>query len=207
VLVDGVWEPQPNAAPRFRERSAEELARLAALVRSAVGADERRGDRVEVVSLRFAEPEGTNAAPGGFLGLEIGPAMMMRLAESSILALVALLAILLVGRPLAGRLAASLTPSAALAGAAGGSAAAALPGAAGAAALAAPGGVAALPGAAGAAALPGAAGSEGDETMVSLAMVAGQMRASSLNRLVKLVEQHPEGALTVIRRWLTPEEH
>jgi flagellar M-ring protein FliF len=202
VLVDGVWEPQPEGAPRFRERTPEELARLAALVRSAVGFDERRGDRVEVVSLRFAEADAGGAPGGGLLGFEIGPAMLMRLLESGILAAVALLAILLVGRPMAARFAASLAPrpqlasaspgAPALTGAAGGGTA--LPGPAGGAAFAAGAGNAALP----------AAEAE-DDTMVSLAMVAGQMRASSLNRLAALVEQHPDGALTVVRRWLTPE--
>ncbi|MDB5382387.1 MAG: fliF, partial [Rhodospirillales bacterium] len=57
VLVDGVWEPaEGTAAPNFRDRSAEELARIATLVRSAVGFNEQRGDRVEVVNLRFADP-------------------------------------------------------------------------------------------------------------------------------------------------------
>jgi flagellar M-ring protein FliF len=54
VLVDGVREPGADGTSAFRERTAEELARLAALVRGAAGLDERRGDRVEVVSMRFA---------------------------------------------------------------------------------------------------------------------------------------------------------
>ncbi|MHB0668549.1 flagellar basal-body MS-ring/collar protein FliF, partial [Roseomonas mucosa] len=33
VLVDGVYEPQPEGAPKFRERTPEELQRLTALVR------------------------------------------------------------------------------------------------------------------------------------------------------------------------------
>jgi flagellar M-ring protein FliF len=56
-------------------------------------------------------------------------------------------------------------------------------------------------------ALPGAegAGAEGED-MVTLAHVKGQMRASSLQTLSKLVEAHPDETLTVIRRWLSPED-
>jgi flagellar M-ring protein FliF len=41
--------------------------------------------------------------------------------------------------------------------------------------------------------------------MVNLAHVQGQMKASSLAALVKLVEAHPDESLNVIRRWLNPE--
>lgn len=204
VLVDGVAEPVPDGPPRVRERTAEELARIAALVRAAAGLDERRGDRVEVVSMRFAVPDGAEGAAGtGLFGLDLPPGMLARLAESALLALVALAAILLLGRPMVGRLGAALAPPVPALAAAGAGAA---PG------LAGPGGegVAALPGgAAGAPALPGAAGAEGtaegeDEAMVSLAHVQGQMRASSLQALARVVGSNPDESLVVLRRWLSP---
>ncbi|TDG27007.1 flagellar M-ring protein FliF, partial [Paracraurococcus ruber] len=109
VLVDGVSEPVEGAAPRWRERTPEELNRIAALVRSAIGFDERRGDRVEVVSMRFVEDAPADA-PDGFFGLPISPTLGARLIESAMLALVALVAILLLGRPMIGRISASLAP-------------------------------------------------------------------------------------------------
>jgi flagellar M-ring protein FliF len=182
VLVDGVWEPPAGGgAPRFRERTPEELARIAALARSAVGFDERRGDRVEVVSMQFADPPGTEAGSGGGilgLGIELPPSATARLLESAVLALVALAAILLVGRPVAGKLAATLAPRS----------------------VAAAESVAALPGAA-ATALPAVE----EDGMVSLANVEGQLRVSSLKRLGDLVERHPDETLAVLRRWLLPE--
>ena len=39
----------------YQPRSKEEIDRIAALVRTAIGFDEKRGDQVEVVNLRFAE--------------------------------------------------------------------------------------------------------------------------------------------------------
>ncbi len=198
VLVDGVWEPGANGgAATFRERTPEEVARIASLVRGAIGFDERRGDTVEVVSLRFAEPPPGAPTEPGMFDLAFSSTTIARLLESALFALVALIAIVLVGRPAVGRLVTLANRPAgvpAVAGAAGAAGAAALPGAAGAAAL---------PGQEGAmAALPGTP--EGD-AMVSIAMVEGQMRASSITRMQDLVDRHPDEALGVVRRWMTPE--
>lgn len=210
VLVDGVWEPQANGPPQFRERSAEELQRIASLVRSAVGFNEQRGDRVDVVNLRFAEPPPLDAASDGFtiLGQTIPPALLARLTETAILALVALAAILLVGRPMANRLTVALMPQPALAGAGGGAGEAgtaigpdgtpiALPaGAAG----TAPDGTPLLPGQA---ANPGEPNADG---MVDVARIEGQMKASALAALAQLVDQNTDASVQVIRRWLAPED-
>lgn len=212
VLVDGVADPTPDEPNRVRERTAEELARIAALVRAAAGLDERRGDKVEVVSMRFAAPDAVDggADAGGLLGLALSPAMTARLAESALLALVALAAILLLGRPMVGRLGAALAPPA-LAGAAAGAGAGAgtaLPGAEATAALTADGAPPALPGAAVTGAAGGTAGGAAtpeDEAMISLSHVQGQMRASSLQGLARMVEGNPDETLVVLRRWLSPE--
>lgn len=49
VVVDGL----PSADGKFHPRSQEELAKLTDLVRSAVGFDDKRGDRITVESLPF----------------------------------------------------------------------------------------------------------------------------------------------------------
>ena len=206
VLVDGIAEPP---AP-WRERPPEELARIATLVRSAIGFDERRGDKVDVVSMRFVEEAQATPEAGGFLGLPVSPALATRLIESGLLALVALVAILLLGRPMVGRFTAVLMPQGALAGAQGGAAGGAVGGVAGPGGAVAtlPDGSPAPPGEAGAPGAPGAddaARLESGESMVDLAHVQGQLRASAIAGLVKMVEQHPDEALTVLRRWLAPE--
>ncbi len=196
VLVDGVWEAPANAAPVFRERTAEELARISSLVRSAVGFDERRGDTVEVVSLRFAEPP--EAAPGapGMFDLTFSSVTIARLAESAIFALIALAAILFVGRPAVSRLvlAANRPPAAALSEGA-------------TARIAAGAGGAGLAGTAGGAgpAAAALAGTDGDDELISIGMVEGQMRASSITRIQELVERHPDETLAVVRRWMAVE--
>ncbi|WP_376093069.1 flagellar M-ring protein FliF C-terminal domain-containing protein [Roseomonas sp. CCTCC AB2023176] len=188
VLVDGVWEGTP---PAFRERSAEELARFATLVRSAIGADERRGDRVEVVSMRFNNPDTATPPADGLAAWGIGPAAAIRLAESGVFALVALIALLLVIRPLTRRL--TVVPQAAAVAAAAGGAALAGAGDAS-AALGGPAPLAALPGV-----------TAGDE-LVSAHHVQGQIRASSIARVAELMQAHPDQGLAVIRGWLSPGE-
>ena len=45
-----------------------------------------------------------------------------------------------------------------------------------------------------------------DEAMISLAHVQGQMRASSLQGLARMVESNPDETLVVLRRWLSPQD-
>jgi len=62
VLVNDAREASSGPAdtvPRFASRSAADLARIEALVRTAVGVDSARGDAVSVVSLPFDTPKVT----------------------------------------------------------------------------------------------------------------------------------------------------
>ena len=71
VLVDGIYAKNDKGEMLYQDRSREQLDRIAALVRSAIGFDQRRGDQVEVVNLRFAEPPSVPAVvePAGLLGM------------------------------------------------------------------------------------------------------------------------------------------
>src|SRR5438270_12862839 len=55
VLVDGIYTKTDKGDATYQPRDKDELDRIAALVRSAIGFNEKRGDQVEVVNLRFAE--------------------------------------------------------------------------------------------------------------------------------------------------------
>lgn len=189
VLVDGVSEPAEGGGARMRERTAEELQRIAALVRSAVGFNEQRGDRVEVVSMPFAE-QPVPATPAGMLGLPITEGLIARLVETMGLLLAALLVILLVARPVARKLAIAIAPPALAAG----GAAATLPDGSPAPMMTLPDGsqVPALP--------------AGEEQTVGMAHIEGRLRASSLARLAELVNSQPDASLAVVRRWLAPED-
>lgn len=101
VVVDGIYAADASGNSVYQPRSAEELAQIAALVRSAVGFDETRGDQVEVANLQFAErPE--LAAPG-----TEGPALLdftrddlINAAEMLVTLLIALALVFFIMRPL-----------------------------------------------------------------------------------------------------------
>lgn len=64
VLVDGkMTAPEGGGAPAYAPRSEEELGKLQALVKKAVGFDAERGDTVEVVNIPFAGPAVSQALP------------------------------------------------------------------------------------------------------------------------------------------------
>ncbi|MBZ0252256.1 MAG: flagellar M-ring protein FliF, partial [Candidatus Methylomirabilis sp.] len=59
VMVDGVYVASGDEGDgplQYQPRSEEEMARLAALIRGAVGFDEKRGDAIEVTNVPFDRP-------------------------------------------------------------------------------------------------------------------------------------------------------
>ena len=68
VVVDGSYSRNDKGEIVYKPRSKEEIDQIAALVRSAIGFDQKRGDQVEVANLRFAEPPAQPiTAPTGWL--------------------------------------------------------------------------------------------------------------------------------------------
>jgi flagellar M-ring protein FliF len=200
VMVDGMMQPGKDGKLAWSERGADDLARIKRLVQSAIGYDEKRGDTVEVVSMRFAANDDENGAPaGGLLGFTLDKADFISIAQSAILAVVVLIALLVVLRPMAARLA-TMAPGAALIA---GGADALLVGADG-VALALPGGG----GGGGGALMSSAMGTQAiaDESMVNLQNIEGQMRASTMRKVADMVEQHPEATLAIMRGWMTADE-
>ncbi len=103
VLVDGNYTAGPNGQMAYQPRTAEELERIAALVRSSIGFDRNRGDQVEVINLRFAE--GVAAVENRPLTfteqmLALSKEDVLRMVEIGVFALLTLLVSLLVVRPL-----------------------------------------------------------------------------------------------------------
>ncbi len=74
AFVDGKWAlpagAPKNGAPAYKARAPEEMAKLTALVQTAVGYDAARGDRVELVNVPF-ERAGA-ASPAGGEGVAAG---------------------------------------------------------------------------------------------------------------------------------------
>jgi flagellar M-ring protein FliF len=182
VLVDGLYEKNDKGESVYKARPQEELDRIAALVRSAIGFDQKRGDQVEVVNLRFAEtpPVPVLAAdPGGLMTLlQFTKDDMMRGIELGVMMLLGLVVIFLVVRPLVRRV---LTPE---------------PGA-----LPSPMAIAiaadAVPSIA-----PTSAAAELTGQMIDVAQVQGQVHAQSVHRVGELAEKNPHETVAVLRQWL-----
>ena len=196
VLVDGIYKPGEKGVRDYQARSPEELAQLTKLVQSAIGYDEKRGDKVEIVNLRFAAPDDEAAEPPAiFLGLN--KADLFRASETLVLAIVAVLVILLVVRPLVTRALetareTALAQQRALAEQSMG----------GADALAGPMGMGALTGPGGTPGTGLAAMDDMEESMIDISQVEGRVRASSMKKIGEIVEKHPEEAVAIIRSWM-----
>lgn len=101
VVVDGTYVQDNSGAATYEPRSDAALEQINALVRSAMGFDESRGDIVEVVNMQFAErPEITGLgteAPGLF---DFTRDDLMSGAQMIVTLLIALALVLFVMRPL-----------------------------------------------------------------------------------------------------------
>ena len=101
VVVDGVYTTGADGNSIYAPRSADELAQLTALVRSAVGFTEGRGDTVEVANMQFAErPELTDLGTAESSLFDFTRDDLMSGAEMLVTLLIALALVFFVMRPL-----------------------------------------------------------------------------------------------------------
>src|SRR5256714_1783689 len=173
VLVDGSYAKNEKGEMVYKERGKEELDRIAALVRSAIGFDQKRGDQVEVVNLKFADAPAIAplSEPSGLLGmLQFTKDDVMYVIELGVMMLLGLVVMFMVIRPLVKRILASEEIAAALNGEA---------------ALADGGAQAAAPGQV---LLPGASATA---QLIDVAQVQGQVHAQSVHRVGELAERNP----------------
>nr|WP_231378988.1 flagellar basal-body MS-ring/collar protein FliF [Brevundimonas sp. BAL450] len=189
VAVDGVLTPPAGGEgePTYTPRSEEDMERIEALVRSAMGFSEDRGDQVSVINVRF------NRDTPVIGGTDAGAPLMnftkndiMRGVELLILLVTGLLLIFFVLRPLlktargeGGRGVTALQTMAmggepAMAGA--------------------------LPSGGGNAALP-APNSDMDQR-IDIARIEGQVKASSVKKVAEFVDKHPEESVSILRTWV-----
>jgi flagellar M-ring protein FliF len=197
VVVDG--STTGEGAGTYKPRSAAEMAQITALVKSAMGFDQARGDQVQVTNMQFARlptGDGTEAA-APLLGLDAG--YWFKIIEAAILCLTALLIGLFVARPLINRMFAAQTaaqPGSPTALAHASPVAGALPAPGAAMADAASGAPAAIAADGAPAALPSPVAG------LDLSRVDGQVRESAIKKVGEVVQAHPEEALAIIRTWL-----
>jgi flagellar M-ring protein FliF len=191
VLVDGSYNKNEKGELVYQDRSKEQLDRIAALVRSAIGFDQKRGDQVEVVNLRFAEPPSVPAVvePTGWLSMfQFTKDDVMYVIELGVMMLLGLVVLFMVIRPLVKRiLAAEVIPALT----------AAAPVLADGGAKSAEGG-----GAPGQALLPPGVTAA---SRIDVAQVQGQVHAQAVHRVGELAERNPNETAAIVRQWLSEE--
>jgi len=184
VLVDGNYSKNEKGEMVYQDRSKEQLDRIAALVRSAIGFDQKRGDQVEVVNLRFAEAPvvAPLVEPTGLLGmLHFTKDDVMYVIELGVMMLLGLIVLFMVIRPLVKRILASEVVS--------------------------PLGDGQMPaltdGSQQAAASGQSLVANATAQLIDVAQVQGQVHAQSVHRVGELAERNPNETAAIVRQWLT----
>jgi flagellar M-ring protein FliF len=205
VLVDGNYSRSATGEQSYQPRNAEELERIGELVRTAVGFDQGRGDKVEVVNLRFAEapPPPAELAEQTLMQqlTSFTREDLLRFAELGVISLLTLIVLMTVVRPLLKQVLASdngtvrAIPSFMRNGAV----------------LADPAGATGDPAGGGRGA--GASHADGpalaaemeagpSERMLAIAQIKGQLKAQSVEKIGALVSQNPTDSVAVLRSWI-----
>lgn len=183
VAVDGIVEVQEDGTTVWRERPQAQIEQIEALVRSAMGFSDDRGDALTVRQIEFARADPLLGTPASS-PLSLSKADIMRVAEIIVLFVTALLIIFLVARPLVKGASGAAMPQGlalAAAGADTGPAPMALP---------AQG------------ERPAALPASGSNDSIDIEKIDGQVKASSLKKVANIVESHPEESIAILRSWL-----
>jgi flagellar M-ring protein FliF len=190
VAVDGATAVAKDGKPGpYSPRSAEEMQHLNDLVKAAMGFSTDRGDQLQVVNVRFADAEdgeGVSAA-SPLMGFDKND--IMRSVELGVLALVSILILFFVLRPLIRSAAAGAQLMAA--GGHGLITTRVVTTADG-----QPMGIDSATGQP--LALPG----PDIEQKIDIARIEGQVKASSIKRISEFVDKHPEESVSILRSWL-----
>ncbi|MEH6665431.1 MAG: flagellar basal-body MS-ring/collar protein FliF [Brevundimonas sp.] len=188
VAVDGVLTPPEGGEgePTYAPRSEEDMQRIEALVRSAMGFNEERGDQVSVINVRFnRENPVIGGTEGGAPLMNFTKNDIMRGVELLILLVTGLLLIFFVLRPLLktarGEGGGGVTALQTMPAGGGEGAAGALPG----------GGMDALP-----------APMSDMDNRLDIARIEGQVKASSVKKVAEFVAKHPEESVSILRTWV-----
>jgi flagellar M-ring protein FliF len=186
VLVDGTYGKDDKGDITYQPRSKDELDQIGTLVRSAIGFDQKRGDQVDVVNLRFAEtPTMIIPQPTGWLEtMHFTKDDIMRAIEMAVMGVLGLVVLLFVVRPLVRRIVTAEEPKLMHNGME------VIPGTVG--ALAASGDID-----------PSKAGEPSMAAkMIDIAQIQGQVHAQSVKKVGELADKNPEETVSIIRHWL-----
>jgi flagellar M-ring protein FliF len=197
VMVDGIDDVGADGKHTWKPREQAQLDQIEKLVKSAVGFDEKRGDRLDVVSMPFVTTLDATAVAG--------PVGRPAKANSDLVTFLQMIAfgvvgfgiIILTARSIFAALnkptvAMTMTESAAE--------------------IAHGGGIAAIGSPqAGALGITHGSAENGltviaqDDDVVTMNNIQGQLRASAIRKVTQLVDRHPDTTLGIIRGWIATD--
>ena len=185
VLVDGTYVEDENGERVYQNLEQDTMDKLDSLVRSAIGFDAERGDQVEVINMPFTSFDEVAGVVEPFDLFGFAKEEILRMAEGIGVAVVAVLVILLVVRPLVTKAFEAMPDEDAM--------------------LMADTGVAQITGP-GDMPMPLPEDEEEDlDELIDIAKVEGRVQASSLRKINDIVDKHPEEAISIFRTWLYQE--
>jgi len=191
VLVDGIMVADKDGKKTYQPRTQEELDKIAALVKSSIGFDAKRGDTVEVVNMAFSEVEMPDiGASSTLFGFDRG--QLLQTAEMIMLAIMGILVILLVLKPIMTSLFQAQKS--------------AMEDARNEMLIAQGTGLGPAPALTG----PSAAEIEArmqqeEESLIDMQAVEGKVKASTVRKVGDIVSTHPTETVSIIRNWMTQE--
>lgn len=200
VLLDGTYSKNDKGETVYKPRDQKELDNIKALVSSAIGFSDKRGDSLEIKNLQFASGEGDFAGgPNDALLMGLNKDDLFRMSETAVMGLVALLVVLLVLRPLANKL--LTTPvGGTISNTVGADGLPLLSGEMR-AALTGPGGsLGGLDGLNNAANAPG-----NPDEMIDVASIDGKIKSSSVSKVNEIIDRYPAETVSIIRSWMMQE--
>ena len=176
ILVDGIYAENADGDLVYNSRTDDELAQIKTLVASAIGFDEKRGDLLQVVNMKFAHGNQDVFEEDALAWLKED---LNNIIQTTVLGGVAILVILLVIRPLVSRaieasqatqedeeLEQSL-----------------------------------LSGTGILSSLPDLSGEAEDDEMISISNISGGIKSSAFRKITDMIETYPDETLNVIRQW------
>ncbi len=197
VAVDGATAIGKDGKPgAYTARSAEEMQRIEQLVRASVGFDQERGDQISVINVKFPVAADTGGVEAANPLKDFDKNDIMRAAELAVLAIVGILMIFFVARPLLGAGGGKKGKS----------------GKGGAPALGSPPEITrimVLPdgqqvqvAADGSMSQLALSGPNGDGAQMDMASIDGQVRANKVKQVSDFVASHPDESVSILRSWL-----
>jgi len=104
VLVDGRYTKDEEGNEIYAQRSEEEMAQIASLVKTSVGFNEDRGDEIEIANLQFAQIDTAEEIADDRMLFGFEKSDLIDAAEMLVVAIMLILVVVLVLQPMVSKL-------------------------------------------------------------------------------------------------------